>query len=142
MHRLFILSLSLLGCGTVFGLEEVTSANGGERLKTFLERAEISDLNGDGVLTVDEMHEFLDTNIKDGSISEKTKVRGSGLRGRFKGLKSRVILGMFLEESPESDTNGDGVLTKEELLSYVLSQRKVINEKGEIIPAPSVASSN
>lgn len=142
MKRFIILSLSLLSCGTVFALEEVTSANGGERLKVFLERAEMSDLNGDGVLTVDEMYEFLDTNIKDGSVSEKTRGKGGGIRGRFKGLKSRVILGMFLEESPESDINGDGVLTKEELLSYVLSQRKVINEQGEIIPAPSVASSN
>ena len=102
----------------------------------------MSDLNGDGILTVDEMHEFLDTNIRDGSVSEKTKGQGGGIRGRFKGLKSRVILGMFLEESPESDLNRDGVLTKEELLSYVLSQRKVINENGEIVPAPRVASSN
>jgi hypothetical protein len=51
-------------------------------------------------------------------------------------LKSRIYLAVFLKESPKTDLNQDGILTKEELLKYVKGQRKIINEKGEKVPAP------
>ena len=131
---LLVLSI-LLGMFTCYSQEEVTSANGGERLASFLERFEKSDLNGDGVLTVDEMHDFLDSKIKDGAKSVKTK-RQEGEKRSLKNLSSRVYLAIFLKESPNTDLNKDGVLTKEELLTYIKAQRKIINENGEKVPAP------
>ncbi len=119
--------------------EEVTSANGGDRLKGFLERFDKSDLDGDGVLTVDEMHSFLDKKIKDGSVSDSKPTQSVNLK-KLKGLKSRSYLNAFyIETSAECDINKDGQVTKNELLLYVLSQRKIINAAGEQVPHPKVA---
>lgn len=139
IHKTLLVILFFPGIFTCFGQEEVTSANGGERLKSFLERFEKSDLNGDGVLTVDEMHDFLDSKIKDGAQSTKTK-RQTGEKRSLKNLSSRVYLAIFLKESPKTDLNQDGILTKAELLTYIKAQRKIINENGEKVPAPSAQS--
>jgi hypothetical protein len=133
-HKLLSIIPCLLGVSICLADEEVTSANGGDRLKSFYERFEKSDLNGDKILTVDEMHDYLNDKIKDGATSDKAKPPGA--KGSFKNLSSRVYLAIFLQESPNTDLNQDGILTKEELLTYVKMQRKVINSKGEKVPAP------
>jgi len=135
-YKLLSIIPCLLGITLCHADEEVTSANGGDRLKSFYERFEKSDLNGDKILTVDEMHDYLDAKIKDGTTSDKAKAPGT--KGSFKNLTSRVYLAIFLEESPNTDLNKDGILTKDELLTYVKMQRKVINAKGEKVPAPGI----
>ncbi len=135
-HKLLFIVPCLLGSVFCHADEEVTSANGGDRLKGFYERFDKSDLNGDKVLTVDEMHDYLDAKIKDGATSDKAKPPGA--KGSFKNLTSRVYLAIFLQESPNTDLNKDGILTKDELLTYVKMQRKVINAKGEKVPAPGI----
>lgn len=140
-HKSLTIFAAIFLCATFcFGLEEVTSANGGDRLKGFLEKFEKSDNNKDGVLTVDEMHDFLDKKIKNGSKSDPNPTKTVNLK-KLKGLKSRAYLNAFyIETEGGADTNKDGTLTKAELLAYVLSQRKVITATGEQIPAAQAAA--
>jgi len=140
-NRLLFLASCLLCFSMCLGDEEVTSANGSDRLLEFYERFPSADTNGDGVLTVDEMHDFLKATISDGSTSQKgEKETGKeSIKGAVSKIKSRVFLAKLLEKSPDADNNPkDGVLTKQEILDYVLSQRKIINAKGEKVPDPRV----
>lgn len=93
--------------------QEATSQDS-DRMQEFLARFPKSDLNSNGVLTLDEMHDYLDKKIKDGATST---VKG-------KKLISRIYLREILEKTPASDLNKDGVLTKEELLRFVKMQKE------------------
>ena len=145
-HKLLIIIPCLLGfvlCSTAQEVkgapgEEVNSSNGGDRLKSFHERFEKSDLNADGKLTVDEMHAYLNKQIKDGSKSDLNPSKTVNLK-KLKGLKSRAYLNaFFIETKGSADVSGDGVLTKAELLKYVLSQRKVFDENGNQVPSDKI----
>ncbi len=80
---------------------EITSENG-PRLREFLERFPRSDLDQDGVLTLPEMHDYLDEKIKDGADSS-----------------DNIRLKLIHRKTPEADLDSNGVLTKEELLAFV-----------------------
>jgi len=108
--------------------EEYTSENG-DRLKRFYERFPKADLDKNGVMTLDEMHDYLDSKIKDGATSEKGANKKQRRKGSFKNLSSRVYLTVFLQESPETDLNKDGILTKVELLEFV--KLKKLDRPGE-----------
>lgn len=145
-HKLIISFTCLLGSIFCYGTdkkglpgEEVNSSNGGDRLLAFYERFEKSDLDSDGKLTVDEMHDFLNKVIKEGAQSDPTPTKTVSLK-KLKGLKSRAYLNaLYIETNGKADTSGDGILTKAELLKYVISQRKVFNKEGEqvsvVVPA-------
>lgn len=144
-HKLLLIIPCLLGCfGCQFAYtqeaevqpagkpgEEVNSSNGGDRLLAFYERFKQSDLNSDGKLTVKEMHDFLNDMIKNGTQSDPTPSKTINFK-KLKGLKSRSYLNAFyIETKGSADISGDGILTKPELLKYVLSQRKIYNEEGK-----------
>lgn len=147
-HKLLLLSIIPCLLGFVFSSSandskiaagtEVNSSNGGDRLKSFYERFEKSDLNKDGILTVDEMHSFLDKQIKKGTVSDPKPTKTVNLK-KIRGVKSRAYLNAFyIETKGGCDTDGNGVLTKMELLDYVMSQKKIYNAKGEKVPHPDV----
>ncbi|MDF1812280.1 MAG: hypothetical protein P1V20_08700 [Verrucomicrobiales bacterium] len=104
--------------------EEITSENG-DKLKEFYTRFPKSDANKNGILTLDEMYNYLDKKIKDGATSE--------LKG--KKFVSRIYLKEILEKTPASDLNQDGILTKEELLQFVKSQKEAAERKTSVAEA-------
>ena len=108
----------MLGMVFTLGAEEVTSENG-PRLKEFYAKFPKSDLDKNGILTLDEMHDYLDKKIEDGSRSDD----------KGKNLISRIYLKKLLKRSPDTDLNKDGVLTKEELLTFV-KQNKAVSPEG------------
>lgn len=110
--KLLILIPCLLGFSITAKSEEITSENG-PQLKEFYTRFPKSDANKNGILTIDEMYDYLDKKIKNGASSEK--------KGKF---ISWIYLKEILEKSPESDLNKDGVLTKVELLEFVKRQKE------------------
>lgn len=103
---------------------EITSETG-SNMKEFFEKFPKSDLDQNGVLTLDEMYQYLDAKIDDGSSSD--------MRGK---IISRTYLKRILKKSPEADLNQDGVLTKTELLEFVKLQKKLSpdsNQGGQAI---------
>ena len=91
-------------CSNLFA-DELTSENH-PKLKVVFEKVPKTDGNGDGILTLGELRDYVQTNFRDRATS------------RF-----NLYLGQFLKNEPEADKNHDGVLTKSELLAHLQDPR-------------------
>jgi len=89
------LSLQSLNAG------ELTSSNN-KKLKKVMNAFPKSDTNGDKVLTMSELHDFVKLRMKDSATSQ-----------------TNLQLKRLLKEEQDADKDGDGVLTKAELLAHL-----------------------
>lgn len=86
---------------TLVNGEELSSANN-KKLKKVKNAFPKSDSNGDNILTLSELHDFVKLRMNDGATS-----------------KSNLQLKRLLKEEPDADKNGDSILTKAELLAHL-----------------------
>lgn len=95
---------SVCSCAKIsFGSDVVapTSENN-FKLKAVFERLPKTDANGDGILTLPELRQYVEVKFRDRATS-----------------RSNLYMSQFFKYEPTADANKDGVLTKHELLYHL-----------------------
>ncbi len=127
-HRIQIRAVKKTGPGGEESDPEVTVVFESGDVSTILHEHPEADLDGDGVLSKQELHEFAQQAQPEGT---KTRVRAIRVE-HGEGSEEPFIVQLhgdgdytaILERHPDADRDGDGALTREELLEWMKTQHE------------------